>query len=329
MRAWKLGILAMLLSLSNQWFVSPAIGQEAQGAFPLVTHRIRDELGRTVTYHLSRPTRLAPLLLMIQGSGCAAVIQGQGGNRYSSLFDLLPLAAEGRFAVMAVEKPEAVSNTGGGTAQGCTAKFNEDFTAERWLVALKAALDDAHRQTGVDSRRTVVLGGSEGAVMASLLAGRDRRITDVIATGGSGTTQLFDFIAAAYARCFDRSRCIADEEQRMAAIRTDPTSATKFAWGHPYRRWTSFFAVDPGDELLRSHARVYLAFGTADTNTPPLSQEVAVAKLLAAGRDVTVRRVQDADHSLVGPGEDFSALDREYRRALDWVWADATPRTSR
>ena len=325
MRAWKLGILAVLLSISNQWFASPAIGQQVSTAFPLTAHTVRDKLGRIVTYYLSRPTHPAPLLLMIQGSGCATVIQGQEGSRYSSLFDLLPLAAEGRFAVMAVEKPEAVSNAGGGTAQGCTAKFNEDFTAESWLVALRAALEDARRQTGVDSRRTVLLGGSEGAVMASLLAGRDPRITDVIATGGSGTTQLFDFIAAAYARCFDRSHCIADEEQRMAAIRADPTSATKFAWGHPYRRWTSFFAVEPGDELVRSRARVYLAFGTADTSTPPLSQEIAVAKLLAAGRDVTVRRVPNADHSLVGPGEDFSALDREYRRALDWVWAGVKP----
>lgn len=325
MRAWQVGIVAMVLSISNHWFASPAIGQEASPAFPLATHTVRDKLGRIITYHLSRPARPAPLLLMIQGYGCATVIQGQDGNRYSSLYDLLPLAAEGRFAVMAVEKPEAIANASSGTAQGCTAKFNEDFTAERWLVALRAALEDAGRQTGVDARRTVVFGGSEGAVMASLLAGRDPKITDVIAIGGSGTTQLFDFLAAAYARCFDRSRCIADVEAQVAAIRADPNNTTKLAWGHPYRRWTSFFPIEPGDELVRSKARVYLAFGTSDASTPPLSQEVAVAKLLAAGRDVTVRRVLDADHSLVGPGEDFSALDREYRKALEWFWADAKP----
>jgi acetyl esterase/lipase len=111
----------------------------------------------------------------------------------------------------------------------------------------------------------------------------------------------------------------------MAAIRAAPDSADQFAWGHPYRHWSSFFGVEPGDELVRSRARVYLAFGTADISTPPLSQEVAVAKLMAAGRDVTVRRVPDADHSLIAPGEDLSALDREYRRALDWFWADWKP----
>lgn len=319
-------VLAVLLALT---ILSPGAATAAQepptAAFPLVTHATTDALGRTITYHLSQPSSPAPLLLMIQGSGCNPVLQGTGAATYSTVYDLIPLATEGRFTVLAVEKPGAAANARGGTAQGCPVAFNEEFTAERWLVALQAALDDARRQQGVDPRRTLVLGASEGAVMASLLASRDRQVTDVIAVGGSGTTQLFDFLAAAYARCFNRSLCVADVEKQMAAIHADPNSVMKLAWGHPYRRWTSFFTVDPGNELVHSRARVYLAFGTADSSTPPLSQEVAVAKLLAAGRDVTVRRVPDADHSLIAPGEDLSALDREYRRALEWFWTDVKP----
>jgi pimeloyl-ACP methyl ester carboxylesterase len=315
-------VLAVLVASAISSPGSATAGQKPLAAqFPLITHATTDKLGRTVTYHLSRPSHPAPLLLMIQGSGCSLVLQGTGAATYSTVYDLVPLAAEGRFAVLAVEKPGAAANANGGSAQGCPATFNEEFTADRWLVALRAALDDARRQPGIDARRMLVLGASEGAVMASLLASRDRQVTDVIAVGGSGTTQLFDFLAAAYARCFNRSECVADVEKQTAAIGADPNSITKFAWGHPYRRWSSFFAVDPGDELVRSRARVYLAFGTADASTPPLSQEVAVAKLLAAGRDVTVRRVPDADHSLIAPGEGLSALDREYHRALDWFWA--------
>lgn len=326
MRLLNIPGLTMLVLLLAALFAPNAIAQETSAeASPLTSHTITDKLGRSVTYYISHPRQPAPLLLMIQGSGCGTVLQGTGASTSSTLFDLLPFAAEGRFAVVAVEKPFAKAGATSGIALGCDVAFNEDFTAERWLVALRAALDDARRQQGVDPRRTVILGASEGAVMASVLAGHDRRVTDVIAIGGSGTTQLFDFIAAAYTRCFDRGRCIADVEKQMAAIRAAPNSPTQFAWGHPYRRWSSFFSIEPGDELVRSPARVYLAFGTADASTPPLSQEVAVAKLLAAGHDVTVRRVPDADHSLIAPGEDLSALDREYRRALDWVWASATP----
>lgn len=312
-------LLSLLAVFAAPALASPS-GEPVAGT-PLISHQVQDKLGRTIVYYTSVTKTPKPVLLMIQGSGCSTVIQGQGNTHYSTLFDLLPFAAEGKFTVVAVEKPYAQPNMSGATATGCGAVFNRDFTAERWLVALQAALTDVRRQPTVDKSRTLVLGVSEGAVMASLLAGRDPRITDAIVVSGSGTTQLFDFVAGAYEHCFDRSRCLAEIEKQAVDIAADPTSVTKFAWGHPFNRWSSFFAVDPADELSRSKARIYLAFGTADTSVPALSEEVAVAKLLAAGKRVTIRRIPDANHNLMQPDSiDLSALDAEYRRALDWFW---------
>jgi dienelactone hydrolase len=323
---WHLYRLFLLISVTFVVALTSGIAH-AESSLPassvLETHTISDHYGRPIIYHISRPAKPAPLLLVIQGSGCGAVLQGVGASAQSNLYDLQGFAAEGRFAVMAVEKPFARAEASGGSAEACGQKFNEDFTVERWLVALRAAIADARRDPIVDHRRFMVIGMSEGAVMASLLAQADKGVTDVAAIGGSGTTQIFDFMVRAYTDCFDRSVCIAEIDQQLSAIRGAPDSATQFAWGHPYRRWSSFFAVDPGTALLQSKARVYLAFGTADESTPPLSQEVAVAKLLAAGRDVTVRRVIAANHGLMLPGQDFSALEHEYRRIFDWFWSSA------
>jgi dienelactone hydrolase len=322
-----LGLLAgSALVVAPTSRADPGLATPISGA-SLERRQVTDGLGRPVTYYVSRPRTPAPLLLMIQGSGCAAVLHTNGAQTYSTLFDLLPFASDGAFTVVAVEKPFSDPGGSGGTASNCPAKFNADFTAESWLAALEASLDDASRQPWVDHRRMLVLGVSEGAVMASLLAGRDTRITDVIAVSGSGTGQLFDFIAQAYARCFDRTPCIDDIERQVRAINAKPDSSTDFAWGHPFKRWSSFFRVDPGEELLRSRARVYLAFGTADASVPPLSPEVAAAKLLAAGRDVTVRRVANADHALSPPGNaDLGALDAAYRAGLAWFWQAPTRR---
>lgn len=71
---------------------------------PLERHDIRDRLGRRVTYYISRPATPAPLMLMIQGSGCEPVMRIAEAGSYSTLFNLIPYAAEGRFTVMAVEK---------------------------------------------------------------------------------------------------------------------------------------------------------------------------------------------------------------------------------
>jgi predicted esterase len=288
---------------------------------PLEQREVVDGLGRTITYYISHPKKpTAPILLMIQGSGCAPVINVQPGNSYSTLFDLVPFAQEGDFTVVAVEKPFA-SGKPTGTAVSCSPEFNNDFTAERWLSALRAALGDARKSSSVDRGRMLVFGFSEGAVMADLLAGRDASVTDVISIGGSGTTQLFDFVALCY-RAFDAPQCLSDIDRNLDAIRADPDSSTKFAWGHPYKRWSSFFHVYPGDELLRSNARIYIAFGTADDSVPALSEELAIAKLRLAGKDLTVRRVANAGHSLSeGARTNLQDMDREFRAALSWFWA--------
>lgn len=311
--------LVLMLGLAS----SASQASEPVAGTSFERHVIKDGIGRDVTYYISRPKGgPAPLMLMIQGSGCVPVMNAQAGGTSSTLFNLLPFGNEGRFTVVAVEKPFSARNEGrAGMGDACSPAFNESFTAESWLLALQASLQDARKSLWVDQKRTLVFGGSEGAVMATMLAAKDVRITDVIAIGGSGTTQLYDFIAQAYRTCFNVAPCLAEVEDKVRAIAADPASSTLFAWGHPHKRWTSFFRVDPSEELLRSKARVYLAFGTADNAVPALSQEIAVAKLLAARRDVTVRRVPDADHSLRQQGAaSLADLDRESRAALDWFW---------
>lgn len=305
-----------------------AAGQGAQSTVPgtpLERREVEDSLGRKITYYISQPKRApAPILLMLQGSGCARVINEQRGSSFSTVFNLIPFAQAGQFTVVAIEKPHSMTAGQGGSAgssRQCSAEFNEDFTAERWLVAIRAALDDAKKAAWVDARRTLVFGSSEGAVMGSLLAGQDSSVTDVVSISGSGTTQLFDFIVLAYQHCFNSAECLADVDRNLKDINSDPNSATRFAWGHAYKRWTSFFRVDPGAELLRSKARVYMAFGTADQNVPALSAEHAVARLRIAGRDVTVRRIPDAGHSLARSSDgNWTSLDKEFRAALDWFW---------
>jgi pimeloyl-ACP methyl ester carboxylesterase len=268
---------------------------------------------------------------MIQGSGCDTIVRTGSGGTYSTFFNLLPFAGEGRFTVLAVEKPFAGMAPGSenGTAKGCSREFNADFTAESWAVALEAAVAAARHLPWVDHKRTLLFGVSEGAGMAALLAGRDKNVTDVVSIGGSGTTQIYDFIIGSYRDCPDDvPPCVAEVEKQVRAIAADPDSSTSFAWGHPFRRWTSFFKLDPAESLLRSRARVYLAFGLEDRSVPPLAQELTAARLLSQGRDVTVRRVPGAGHGLMAPNApDFNSLDKETRAALDWFWqASSKPR---
>lgn len=223
---------------------------------------------------------------------------------------------------MVVQKPyTATKPEPTGTANYCPQAFNAYFSAETWSSAVRGALGHARGHPWVDARRTLVLGFSEGALIASMLAGAEPTVSHVALLGALGPTQYFDFVAGAYRDASTdeerRDKLLALEAQRQK-IDAAPDSSTDFAWGHPYKRWSSFFKISSIQHLAASQARVYIVSGMQDRNVPILSTEVLASELLAAGRDVTLRRLPGAGHSLVGEGRPWSDADPEYDRILDW-----------
>jgi len=280
--------------------------------------------GPAVSYYLSAPKSKAPLVLFVQGSGCAAPFSGLGtAERSSAIFNWVPLAQGGRYAVMAVDKPyqpaQAVDQTNG--VKGCGDAFNRHFSYDTWLATLTTALRHALARPEVDATQVLVIGISEGGALAAGLARAVPEVTAVALSGASGTTQLYDFIARVHQGSgsdADKVRALDQIDATVAAILADPASGSKFAWGHPYRRWSSFFAQSAGDNLLQSHARVYIATGMQDASTPVQSTEVMYAQLRGKGRDVTIRRIPNATHDLVAADGGMAQVQAEYDAIIAW-----------
>lgn len=277
--------------------------------------------GPEVEFYLSKTARPAPLILFIQGSGCVPVFHGlDTGQRVSTIFNYIPWGMEGKYAVMVVNKPYAPATPPARQdgALSCPRQFNDYFSLENWVRDLKLALAHARRQPWVDTRRMLVLGVSEGATVAAALAAGDSGVTDLALIGASGPTQLYDFVVAAYKAPGTDAEVAArlgelDATRRQIFAR--PDSVTDFAWGHTFKRWSSFLRASSSANLQKSRARVYLASGMQDTAVPILSTESMAAELQAAGRDVTLRRVPEAGHGLT-PGN--APPDDEYARILQW-----------
>lgn len=324
--ACSLIVLPVLL-LALGAAAAPSVQEQAFATDALTINRItlQEQVGPPVRYYLSKPAQKAPLVLYIQGSGCVPPFVGLGTpKRYSTIYSWLPLAQQGRYAVMAVDKPyqsDEPQQGQSGSAIGCAGAFNQHFSYEGWLATLKAALRHALRRPEVDARRVLVIGNSEGATMAAGLARALPEVTDVVLLGANGPTQLYDFAAGIY-RSSDSDDIkllrLQELDARFSAISADPKSTSKFAWGHPYLRWSSFFAQSTMDNLAHSQARVYLASGMQDNSVPILSTEAMYAQLRAQGRDVTIRRVPGAGHGLVPDGRPMPEGQKEYDAFMAW-----------
>lgn len=322
-------LLAATLACSAQ-AAGPGAQEERFEANALTLSRVtlQDGSGAPIRYFLSRPASRAPLVLFIQGSGCVPSFMMQEGERKSTIPYWATLASQGRYAVMAVDKPyqsDEPQQGPFGSAIGCAGDFNAHFSYEIWLNTLKSALRHALSRPEVDARRVLLIGVSEGAPMAASLAREFPEVTDVALVGATGSTQLFDF-AAGIQRSNDsdekKLERLKELDDTYSAVAADPRSTSKFLWGHTYLRWSSFFAQSTIDHLSQSRVRVYLASGMRDRSVPILSTEVLYAQLRVQGRDVTFRRVPNAGHGLVKDGlsreEAGKAGVGEYDAMMAW-----------
>jgi dienelactone hydrolase len=288
---------------------------------PFVRRTCRDRFGRAVTYYLSNEKGKLPITLLIPGSGGQSIWVVRDGKLYGGLQNLLKQAAEGRVRVLAVEKvgiPFAFQPPRPGTAEGAPEEFLKEHTLDRWAEANEAALRDAWRRKDVDRTHTLVIGHSEGGIVAARVAAEVPKVTHLGLLASGGANQLYDLsqllpsgAPAVYAQ--------------WKEIQKDPASTSKFAWGHPYRRWSSFLSDSTLAETVRSKANVFVAQGTSDRNVVPSGADLLNAELTARGRSVVYERVVGGDHSFSQPGDSSRAdgFRAVFQRVLGWFLGPA------
>lgn len=267
----------------------------------------RDGFGREIIFYLSKTASKSslPLVAFVEGSGCRSRFEERGGK-------ILPAGGhivvadvfKDKARVLVVEKPgvKYLSQP----RDGCkdAAEFNRELTLERWAEANEAAIRAARKLTNISRDKILVVGHSEGGLVACRVA-RDlpEIVTHVSTIAGGGGSQLYDIVSLArQGEFFDkvspepekRVQYVLDEWKNIQA---NPLSAEKFFFGFAYRRWSSFLATSPIEELTQTQAKIYIAQGTADRAVDPASADLLYAQLLAKNRQVIYDRVDGANHS--------------------------------
>lgn len=280
-----------------------------------------DELGRVITLYLNEPAPTAPpdqpapklpLIIYVQGSGSQSVftrVESAAGIRTgaSGGHGSVRQAAAGRAIVVIAEKPGvrflARPSQPGGAEEG-SPEFRQEHTLPRWSAAVAAALKAALSLPSVDHARILVEGHSEGGLVACKVAADNPEVTHVATLAGGGPTQLFDLIELARrgVMCGSKPRqpeeCVQWLLDQWDTVLKDPDSPDAFFFGHPHRRWTSFLATSPLEELGKTRAKVFIGQGTDDKAVHAPSADVLFATLKARGRDVAFSRVP-GDHAFL------------------------------
>jgi pimeloyl-ACP methyl ester carboxylesterase len=309
------------------------LGQTPTGAkdapelrIPFEQFTVKDALGRTITAYLSRPPKGGsdkplPVILFVSGSGCQSIWTRHEDKVNSGLQGLLYQLAKGRARILVVEKPGVKpldTPKGFGAARDGSREFLEEHTLPRWATANAAALRAALARPDIDPKRVLVVGHSEGGIVAARVAAEAPAVTHVAPLSCSGVSQLFSLAELARRQAPEgqgdaAAQAVYDE---WAKILAKPDSIDDFWMGHPYRRWSTFLKSSVIGELDRSKSKVYIAHGTADEADSIIGFDVMRAELLAAGRDVTAERVEGGDHGYGVKGQ--SGTQKVFGNVLEW-----------
>jgi predicted esterase len=282
--------------------------------------RYEAEDGQLVFY-LSRHSakQQLPLVLYIQGTGCGSAFVEEKGRILSGVQSVLLEASHGLAVVTTVEKPgvrflDDVAEAG--DSKTCRPEFVSRYSLESWCNTLVRALRMARSSPGIDRSRTLLIGHSEGGIVAVRLSNMADGVTHVAALSGGGPTYLFHMSE------FFRKKGLDPEKELYPCwnkILKDPTSTTRFCWGQTFQQWSSFMQTSIIQEALRSTSKLYFGHGTRDELNPITAFDVLRAELAAKGRAAVFDRVEGGNHGFDLPGEQppggFASM---FRRILTW-----------
>ena len=155
-----------------------------------------DRFRRTIAFYLSASSAEgpAPLAVFVQGTGCSSHFERRGGRIAQGTIKLLNDVARGRARILAVEKPGVQfldTQPDAADARTYQQEFLVEHTLDRWTEAVVASIGAAHGLPGVDRRRTLVIGGSEGGVVAVHVSNVLESVTHVASIAGGGPNHLF------------------------------------------------------------------------------------------------------------------------------------------
>ena len=245
-----------------------------------------------------------PLAVWMQGSGYHSLFPEHDGRLRSGFLNLIAETLGPDVQVLAVEKRGVtlgVSGTGG--ALDAPVEYHEFATLKDRAADVVAVLDSLQRQNLLPER-VLAIGHSEGADVAAKVAADHPRVSHLAFLSGGGASQLFDFmvlIRKSEATARDKETEIEELWKSWHEIQADPWSISKMFHGHAYRRWASFMAEAPIDNLKKTRAKILIVHGSADTSVPIESADLAAVDLSRAGRAFEYLRLPQADHSLRTP----------------------------
>lgn len=317
--------------------------------FDFKAFQIKGKYGEDINFYVSSYSNMflkkKPLFINIQGSGAQPLICKNKNGGLSGGFFMPTYKPFGGlkeintdYYYILVAKP------------GFTFWSNEDYWSDENVKVpeiynkltslsyrveiISQVIDYCVAQPWVDSKKIVVSGHSEGSDVAAKVAVINKKVTHLGFFGGSGASQMFDFVM--YVRNDVLTGKITPEEgeKRISAlyeqfkdIYAHPNATDKFWEGHTYLRWSSFFSEPSVENLLKLNIPIFIGIGALDESSSLESADIIPVEFIRHGKtNLVYKTYLNCDHSfrefITDKNGNEKIIDHENevtKDFLDWI----------
>lgn len=280
---------------------------------------INTESGFQIAGTLTRPSGTArvPLVITISGSGeqerdsRLAPVPG-----YAIFRDIADTLGRRGIAVLRVDDRGVGASTGRETRAVAT---SADYASD-----VKEVIKYARTRKDIDANRIVLLGHSEGGMIAPMVASQDKQVKAIVLMAGTAYTGR-RVLTFQNQDAVNQVKTLTPT-QRDSIMRTVPASLDSLGRTNA---WIGFFMQhDPLKTARLVTQPVLILQGETDRQiTPEQADTLSVAMRAAGNKDVTVRKFADTDHLFLadtsGVASGYATLpDKHVRRTVLGALAD-------
>lgn len=274
----------------------------------------RDD-GSPISYYLVQHAHdTDTLLLILQGSDCNSVLKIESIlTEYKNVWpeaDVLLIEKYGINRKLKYSTDPA--------RKDCPAQYLEKDNPAQRVADIKVVLDTVRKDR--QYKTFILLGGSEGAVIANLVTADVDYIDATIAFNGGGRWFIDDV-----------SHSIAVKHKNPAAARKEVDDFKGFAEhvlhskpfeldvsGHGYHWWQQMLSIDQLDTLKKVKSPLLIIQGGRDTSVSPQKTDEMMQRLEELGKsNIEYRRYEALDHGL--KNSDGKSLRKEVIRDIN-IW---------
>lgn len=274
----------------------------------------RDD-GSFISYYLVQHAHdTDTLLLILQGSDCNSVLKIE--SILTEYKNVWPEAD-----VLLIEKygiNRKLKYSTDPVRKDCPAQYLEKDNPAQRVADINTVLDIV-RKDG-QYKKLILLGGSEGAVIANLASADIDSIDATIAFNGGGRWFIDDV-----------SHSIAVKHKNPEAARKEIDGFKGFAEhvlnnkpfeldvsGHGYHWWQQMLSIDQLDTLKKVKSPLLIIQGGRDTSVSPQKTDEMMQRLEELGKsNIEYRRYEELDHEL--KNSDGKSLRKEVIRDIN-IW---------